>query len=142
MSLNVLGNSEFIEISEKINFLWNSEENKKKRKKLLKKKLKEYGTITAAEDIAQEIIRFTGEPNTGGNKKLGKDSILYDVIEFFRSNKFRPKTTSFIMDSNKRIKITYDKIKDDIEKLSLIIKSNKKIKIKRIAPSTFYLSIL
>ncbi|MDC0373212.1 hypothetical protein OAN04_05705 [Candidatus Pelagibacter ubique] len=137
LSINVLGKKQFVEKMNDINSIWNKDENQKSREKLLKRKLKHYGTTKAAENIAQKIIEYTGTPNPKGNENLGKDSILYDIYELFR--KLRPKTKSTIMDINKRETLSYDRVQNDIIHLMGIMKVDKKIKMKRVGPNTFYL---
>tara|TARA_B110000027_G_scaffold102384_1_gene108323 strand:+ start:2046 stop:3419 length:1374 start_codon:yes stop_codon:yes gene_type:complete len=137
LSINALGKKQFLEKMNDINSIWNKDENQKSREKLLKRKLKDYGTTKAAENIAQKIIEYVGTPNPKGNENLGKDSILYDIYELFR--KLRPKTKSTIMDINKRETLSYDKVQNDIIHLMGIMKVDKKIKMKRVGPNTFYL---
>jgi hypothetical protein len=120
-----------------INLIWNKDENQKSREKLLKRKLKDYGSTKAAENIAQKIIEYVGTPNPKGNENLGKDSMFYGIYELFR--KLRPKTKSTIMDINKRETLSYDRVQKDIIHLMSIMKVDKKIKMKRIGPNTFYL---
>jgi surface carbohydrate biosynthesis protein len=137
LSINIFGKKQFVEKMNDINLIWNKDENQKSREKLLKRKLKDYGSTKAAENIAQKIIEYVGTPNPKGNENLGKDSMFYGIYELFR--KLRPKTKSTIMDINKRETLSYDRVQKDIIHLMSIMKVDKKIKMKRIGPNTFYL---
>ena len=139
LSINVFGKNQFFEKMNDISLIWNKDENKKNREILLKRKLKDYGTTKAAKNIAQTIIEYAGTPNPKGNENLGKDSILFDIYELFRFSKLRPKSSSIILDLNKRGTLSYDKVQKDITHIMGIMKVDKKIKMKRVERNTFYL---
>lgn len=139
LSVNINGENQFIEIINSIKEIWFNNKNTVKRDVLLKRKLKDYGTTKAAQNIAKQIIEHVGIPNSKGNENLGKDSIFFDIYELFRMNKFRLKTKSSILDINKRETISSDKIKNDISNLMDITKVQNKIRMKRIGPNTFYI---
>ena len=139
LSINVLGKGQFIQAVKNINLLWNKNENRKHREVLLNRKLKDYGTTKSAEKIAQKIIEYTGKPNSKGNETLGKDSVLYDIYDLYRSFKYRTKLPGDIMDLNKRETISQGMIQKDITHLLSILKIEKKVKLKRVGRSAFYL---
>ena len=139
LSLNTFGEEKFIETVKNINLFWNENKKKHLREIILNKKLKDYGTINAAKNIAQEIIEYIGLPNPKGNQNLGKDSILYDIHELFRNFKYKLKFQDNIIDMNKRHALTIHKLQKDIFEMLNIMKINKNIKIKRVERNTFYL---
>ena len=139
LSLNILGEDQFKETLKNINSLWHEDINKIQRETLLNRKLKDYGTTKSAENIAQKIIEYTGKPNSKGNETLGKDSVLYDIYDLYRSFKYRTKLPGYIMDFNKRETISHSMIQKDITHLLSILKIEKKVKLKRVGRSAFYL---
>ena len=140
ISINIFGKKSFVETANNIKTIWNKNENKIRRKILLNRKLTNYGTTKGAEKIAQKIIELSGTPNIKGYENIGKDSFIYDIFELFRNFKKKSKRTSIIMDLNKRETLSISRIQKDIAKLKDIMKVNIKINVKRVRPSTFYLS--
>ena len=140
ISINIFGKKSFVETANNIKTIWNKNENKIRRKILLNRKLTDYGTTKGAEKIAQKIIELSGTPNIKGYENIGKDSFIYDIFELFRNFKKKSKRTSNIMDLNKRETLSISRIQKDIAKLKDIMKVNIKINVKRVRPSTFYLS--
>lgn len=139
LSINILGEDNFFQIAKNIKSLWNKNENKIKRSKILNRKLKDYGKINAAKNIANKIIDYVDEVNPKGYQNLGKDSIFYDIYELYRLSNFRPNTKDVIMDLNKRESLSVNKVKKDLINLTEIMKINYKIKIRRIERNTFYI---
>ena len=139
ISLNIFGKEKLIKAIKNINLLWDKNENKKTREEILNRKLKDYGTSKAAENIAQKIIEYAGIPNPKGNQDLGKDSILYDAYEIYRILKYKFKFNGSSMDINKRETLSYNNIQRDISNLLDVMKIKQKAKVKRVAPNTFYL---
>lgn len=139
LAINVYGKKQFEETINNIELIWNKIENFKKRKLYLNKKIKYYGTTKAAEKIAQKIIDLAGKPNSSGNRNIGKDSILYDLYEIYRNFKFRPRMVDSSMDIHKRETLSYNKIKKDIVNFLVVMRINKKVKLKRVERNTFYL---
>ena len=102
ISINIFGKEKLVEAMKDIKSIWNRDENKKQREKILKRKLKEYGTIKSAENIAQEIINYVGSPNPQGNRNLGMDSIFYDVYELYNQLKYKLNDNRTVVDMNKK----------------------------------------
>lgn len=139
ISLNIFGKEKLIKAIKNINLLWDKNENKKTREEILNRKLKDYGTTKAAENIAQKIIEYVGAPNPKGNVKLGKDSFFYDIYELYRILKYKLNTKANLVDMNKKDSLSHRKIQKDISNILTIMKIEKKVKVKRVERNTFYL---
>lgn len=139
LSLNVFGKEELTSAIENISLLWNKNENKNRREEILKRKLKDYGTTKAAENIAQNIIKHVGKPNPKGNQDIGKDSILYDIYEIYRNLKYKLNFKNTLVEFNKRETLSYHNIQRDMSNLLDIMKIKTKPKFKRVEQNTFYL---
>lgn len=140
LSLHAFGKEKFTEISKNYNLLWNKFENKERRKVILNRKLKDFGTINAAKNIAQEIIKYVGKPNKKGNQSLIKNRIVYDFLDLFRKIKLSIRNDDKIMmEKLKRETLSYKRIQKDIYKLLDIFQMDQKVKIKKVHQNAFYI---
>jgi surface carbohydrate biosynthesis protein len=142
LSKKIINKDNLINLIEKIENSWNIKDEKINRNSLLSQKLINYGSFESSSNIVEEIVNIVGSSNMCGNENLGRDSILYDIYELYRTSNFRIKTPSSIMDINKRKKLDTHMVESDIKKIMKIMNKRKKFEIKRISLNTFYLKPL
>jgi len=112
----------------------------KEKKEMVTRKAYNAGTLKPVYDIADNLLSISGHPNLQGNKKLGRNKFLCDLIELYRMSPIRRKTRVAVMDQSKRPTISYLKIKKDLERSMSVLNISDKLMIKKVGVNSYKIS--
>lgn len=137
ISINVLGYDDLNNIVNNIDNVWSEDKYKSIRLSYLSRKIKSYGTAVPLESMAKEIAGCIGNLKSSDSLVVGKDSFMYDIHELYRKSFLRKKTTSVVMDINKRETLSKKKVFGDVKKASKLLGLEDKVGCSRIARNTY-----
>lgn len=107
------------------------------RRDLLDEKLTGLGTRTPLDVTADALLGLAGKPYPMSNYGLGRDSLVYDLKEFYRMSPLRRATRRTVLDQRKRPTIPRSGLNRDVERIAGLLGWTCKLATSRVAPNTY-----
>lgn len=104
---------------------------------VLYEKLTGVGNREPLTRTAEALLTLIGKPCPGGNRVLGRDSLVYDLREIYRMSSLRRPTRRTVLDQRKRPTITETQVKRDVERVCRLLDCPRDLLVRRVAPNTY-----
>jgi hypothetical protein len=104
---------------------------------IVNEKLTGVGTAGPLQGTADALISLSGKPCPTGNGELGRDSIVYDIRELYRTSPLRRQTRRTVLDQRKRPTIPRTQIKRDVDRIARLLQCRRELSVRRVAPNTY-----
>jgi surface carbohydrate biosynthesis protein len=136
-SMQIEGIKPLLEVLGNVNRAW--EMSRDAHENVIARKLHKPGTLDPVKIIADSLLEISGEPNAQANWAIGRDSILYDIRELYRTSRFRRSSLGSKMDQGKRPTMRMKQVCEDMARALDVIGSRAEFAVRRVAQNAFRL---
>lgn len=135
VSIPAIGIGPLLETVGNLDACWREVEST--RQEVLEKKLSGVGTLSPLTDTADALLQLSGTPNPTGNRDLGRDSIMYDLKEVYRTSRLRSRSRRRILDQNKRPTIKKRDIRRDVANIGKLLGYGQDFEVGRVGRNSY-----